>query len=464
MAMASLQGTTDVNPAAGMKSGLSTDPGRALWARAGVGAGVVALCAAVSLARQRGAGALDTLWAEDGSIFLQTALADASPRAWLESYAGYLHIAPRMLASLSAILPLDWAPVVLSGGAALVAGALALVTYRAAETHIPGKADRAVLALCLLALPSVGLEVANAAANIHWYLPFAIAWLVLWHPAGWREIAIGCVILFLAAASDPFAVLVAPIIAWRLSRTPRSTEMLWALALGAGIALQAWVMLNSGGSRPLDPLATSPANLARWYGFHVLEAAVLGIVIRDALTNTVGVAGSATLAVAILAFLLAPVARAMGRQPFVPIAFAGLHVAFFLLPVALAGASPPRYAITSILLLYALIAWGLARQSPDQNRLRRRVAAVLLTVVTAVDFAPRNPRADGPQWSDELSQARTSCNTGTVGDATVRIPPRNLPIGDSRGLDGYWTVVIPCDGSVPASEAGTTSPSSHSSQ
>ena len=372
-------------------------------------------------------------------------MADASPRAWLEGYAGYLHVAPRVLASLAAILPIDLAPLVLSGGAALAAGALALSIYRAAETQIPERMPRAVLAVCLLTSPAAGIEVANVAANIHWYLPFAISWLALGGPIQRLQVASGSAILFLAAASDPFAILVAPILAWRVRRAARRTDVVLILGLGAGIALQAWGILSSSGSRPVDPLATSAVTLAKWYGFHVLETSVFGIVLRDALLQTLGVAASGALAVGMLAFLLVPAARAAKQQPSVPAILVGLHLGFYFLPVMLAGVSTPRYAVTPILLLYALIAWGLTKP-PGRNWPQRWIATILLAIVTVVDFAPWNPRADGPRWSQGLAQARAICSAGRVDNARVPIPPNGLPPEDPRrsGSAGYWTVVVPC--------------------
>jgi hypothetical protein len=414
-------------------------------ARRGANVGFVVLCAALSVARQRGPGALDTLWAEDGSVFLQTALMDASPRVWLEGYAGYLQLVPRVLASISASLPLDWAPLVLSGGAAMAVAAAALMAYRAAKGFIPARGERAALAIAVLALPSAGLEVANAAANIAWYLLYVSVCLALWRPEGRPETALACVVLFLTAATHPFAVLVAPLLASSLLRYRRLADVVLSLALTAGMVLQVWVVLPSAGSRPLDAFATSPATLAQWYGFHVLETAVFGITLRNALVDAIGVTASGALTVAILAFLLAPALSAARRRPFVPATLAGLHFGFYVLPVALAGTAPPRYAIAPILLLYSLIAWGFAAHMNGLSRLQRRVAAGLLAVVAVLDFSPVNSRAEGPGWSDELSRARTDCTRPTLAAATIPISPRNLPDGDRKGLDGYWTVVIPCE-------------------
>ena len=87
-------------------------------ARAGVGrpvgrrpwmVGVLAVVAGtvVSLLRQGGAGALDTVWAEDRQIFLSQAHELGPVPALATSYAGYFHEMPRLTAALAAALPVS---------------------------------------------------------------------------------------------------------------------------------------------------------------------------------------------------------------------------------------------------------------------------------------------------------------------------------------------------------------------
>jgi hypothetical protein len=230
----------------------------------------------------------------------------------------------------------------------------------------------------------------------------------------------------------------------RIVRAPRSGDVTLALALAAGIALQAWGIVTSSGSRHLDPLATSLPTLAKWYGFQVLETSIFGIGLRDLLVQSIGVAASATLVVCVLAILLIPAARAARRDPFVAAIFAWLHFGFYFLPVTLAGTSPARYAITSILLLYAFIAWGFAMQPIARIRMQCIAATVLLAVITALDFAPLNSRADGPRWSEELSKARAACSTGHDGDLKIPIAPQRLRIERHFDLKVSWAIEVPC--------------------
>jgi hypothetical protein len=411
-------------------------------------AGLVA-GAALSLFRQRGAGALDTLWAEDGTIFLEAALRDPSPAAWLSAYAGYMHAAPRVLASLAAVLPIGWASEALSAGAAAATAGVAAVTYRAAGEHIPSGWVRLLLALAVVLLPPGGIEGANAAANIHWYLLYAGVWVSLWRPAAPLEQGVGSAVLLLTAASDPFAVLFGPVLGLRLLSRPRqASDWAFAAALGVGLALQAGVVLANSGTRELDPSSAGLAELGRWYGFRVLETAAFGAVLRDRLNDALGIAPTALLALGLLGVLLAPAVRAARAEPRIPLLLGALHLGLYFLPVILSGMSPPRYTLAPILALYGLIAWGLAHAP----RALGALAIGLFAVVAALDFAPPNRRADGPSWSAELAAAAPACAGGAASAAEVTIPPLPTPQPDDPARSSaHWSVAIPCEKLAPGS-------------
>jgi hypothetical protein len=166
---------------------------------------------AVGLARQPGSGALQTIWAEDGQVFLAQAVALPVDRAFSTLYAGYLHAVPRVLAELAAALPLPVADAVLSGGAALIVAALALLIYRASAGHIRSTVIRAALAGAVVLVPVGQAEVTNNAANLHWFLMFAAFWVLLWRPRHPLALATGALVVFLAGASDPLTILLAPL-------------------------------------------------------------------------------------------------------------------------------------------------------------------------------------------------------------------------------------------------------------
>ena len=67
-----------------------------------------------SLLRQTGVAVIDTVWAEDGAIFLYRALQTTLPEVLSEGYAGYLNIVPRVGAEIVTLVPLAQAATVLA--------------------------------------------------------------------------------------------------------------------------------------------------------------------------------------------------------------------------------------------------------------------------------------------------------------------------------------------------------------
>jgi hypothetical protein len=129
----------------------------------------------------------------------------------------------------------------------------------------------------------------------------------------------------------------------------------------------------------------------------------------------------------------------------VPVILASLHAAFFFVPAALAGAHS-RYALAPLLLLYALVAWGLVRAEGPRSRLLKAAATAGLVLICALDFAPANRRSAGPRWSAQLAKARRGCTANPQAPASLVVPP--LPPGDLRVAarrGEVWIVTLPCD-------------------
>ncbi len=78
-------------------------PGRVTGSGAALAAAAVVLGTVVGVWRVPGAGALDTVWAEDGSVFLTGAANQGLLDSITTSYAGYYHLLPRALAKLAVL-------------------------------------------------------------------------------------------------------------------------------------------------------------------------------------------------------------------------------------------------------------------------------------------------------------------------------------------------------------------------
>jgi hypothetical protein len=77
------------------------------------------IAVALLLARQVAIAAWDTIWAEDGAIFLSDALT-APGGSLFEVYGGYVHPVPRIVAAVASWLPLEHAALVFALAWALV--------------------------------------------------------------------------------------------------------------------------------------------------------------------------------------------------------------------------------------------------------------------------------------------------------------------------------------------------------
>jgi hypothetical protein len=161
----------------------------------------------------------NTIWAEDGSVFLNQAINQGILHAFTTPYSGYLHMVPRLLTTIAALLPLQWAAAIFGIGSALVVSLLGLFLYRATTGHVVSPALRLVLTAMFVAIPVVGFETEANAANLHFYFDFVVIWALLWRPQSRIANGLSTAVCFLAAGSDPVTLFALPIAITRLLAT-----------------------------------------------------------------------------------------------------------------------------------------------------------------------------------------------------------------------------------------------------
>ena len=185
---------------------------------------VIALAAGavVLLLRIAGPSPLTTIWAEDRTVFLVQAL--ATPGHLFASYAGYLQLLPRLIAQSVSFLPLPEAAAAFALAGAVIASAVALFVFYASAGHIHSVWLRGLLAAAVLLLPVAPLEIADSGVNTPWYLLFALFWACLWRPRGRGGMALAGLIGFLAGASTPLALALAPLLILRMAALRRVRE------------------------------------------------------------------------------------------------------------------------------------------------------------------------------------------------------------------------------------------------
>jgi hypothetical protein len=401
---------------------------------AGVLLAVLAVLAgtACSLVRQPGAGALDTVWAEDGQIFLAGAVNLPFPEALTSSYAGYFHTGPRLLAELAAATPAGWAAAVLAAAAAAVTAGLAVLVYVASAAHLPSRVARVVAAAIVVVPPLAQEDVPNSIANLHWPALYALFWVLLWTPAGWPGRAAAVATTALVTTSDILVIALLPLAVVRLAvRRDRYSAVL-AGVLGSGLAVQVLGLLTGASERDTD---LNPVRAAAGYLLRAVPGALAGS--RWLGTDHTSVRWLALAAVAWLLVGLAVLAalRGLTRPAWTLAAVAAVHsVGLYVLPVLLSGVATQRYALAPAMLVVVAL---LALLPPEPGRAGRAGLAlvVLLAVVCAVNLRVPNLRAEGPSWSGELDRAREVCaETGANAVTTLRLPP----------VDTAWQAELPC--------------------
>jgi hypothetical protein len=405
----------------------------ARWAFLLVQVAVVAVGAAVMLARMGNRPAWESVWAEDPGIYLPGAL--AHPWHLLQSYGGYLQLVPRLIGQIAALLPIRHAAAAFAVGGALIGSACGLFAYHASAGHISSRWLRVLLGLSVVLLPVAQLEILDNGVNSIWYLLYALFWAALWRPRTRTGTAAAAVVAFAAAASTSLALLYAPLFAARVIVVPRRLREHAATAgwaLGSLLQVVAIVTSNISRLKPHNPL-----NAVLFYTHEVLLPA-LGWHLSWHLRHIVGRTGATALAggliVVVLVFVLATQARPC--RVFVVAAVAtGLLFTAFTSAFAWGGPGQPvmvtvehgaRYSTVPILLLDAALivaADSYARRTWPRPRAVAAVAVLVVVLAAgwATDFRYPVRRLSGPAtaWVNTADVWLRHCQHEPAGTITV---------------------------------------------
>jgi hypothetical protein len=427
---------------------------------------VIALAAGavVLLLRIGGPSPVTTIWAEDRTVFLVGAL--AGPRHLFAPYAGYLQLLPRLIAQLVAFLPLPDAAAAFAITGAVIAAAVALFVFHASAGHIRSAWLRGLLAAAVLLLPVAPLEIADSGVNTPWYLLFALFWAALWRPRTPGGMALAGAVAFLAGASTPLALALAPLLIVRVAALPQIREHAVTAGLAAGLLLQLPVIHAAHNSRTGQH--ASPRGVLSFVAHDVVLPA-LGWHLDWWLQAAVGRNGATVLVGCVLAAVFGAIAMtASARVRLVAAAALGSG---FLLAAAAATLSRwvtvdpayfhfepgSRYTTLPIFLMEAavivavdnVISRARERARPDEQaaafeesawtgwaRARGATAAAAALVVAlsfgwVTDFRSDNGRSGGTPWAPVAAGWLAHCQRHP--DGAVKAPPVD-----------QTSVVIPC--------------------
>jgi hypothetical protein len=390
------------------------------------------------------------VWAEDGAEFLQTALLHNGIAAVFEPFAGYMLLAPRLLAMFVASLPLPSQGIALSLAAAVVQAAVATLAYVGTTGFVRQRVWRALLALAVVAVP-VGPEVIDSIANVQWFLLFGGCVCLLWtprKPVGWG-VLFG--VMMIATMTSPFAVILlgGALVRLLVQRSRAATVLAGFVATGFAIQTMVMVMAPPRTGATKFGVDLAPARLVAGFVRRVLGDGVLGVGRHPMHQLAPGL--QAGVAIAILLVICLTV-----NDGFLVLARASCFGIMALLTYSLPLVATPklttehpieagRYYVAPALLTISAIMCLIGGVSDMRGRrtVRFRVLAVAVCGALVVSllwglgssWTAGNAlgRQYGPAWQPSIDQARRTCAASSA--KAVVIMPISPP---------GWVMTMPC--------------------
>lgn len=389
----------------------------------------------------------DTLYAEDGVLFVHDQAVRGGVSLLWEPYAGYQHLIPRSVAwFVTTFLPVPlWGLAVVLIACAIV-GVIAALVFVYSGDVIAYYPSRIVLGLMVALIPVAGMEALGNLANLHWFLLYLMPWVLMSTPRSRVGIGVAVVVALLATATEPQCVIFAPLVIWRFATFPRTRLVMGAWAVG--IAFQALTYLTAPrvqtAGRP--PLASIADGYVLQAGMSIVTSR--GYLLGQAVATAGWWIGFAWVA-GILAF--AAVGFVQGRTParamlltFMLGSLASWTLSLVvnnfpqfyysqMTPEQLNNLQLGRWATAASLMLAATVPVAVAALIERHPRWWPAGVTVLglMMLAMVVNLAHR-PVVQGPLWSDQIEAGKVVC--ATTPDATIDITA--APKG--------WVLGLPC--------------------
>ena len=163
------------------------------------------------LLRQPGVRMWETVWVEDGPIYVQQANSAAVTSTIFQGYAGYLQLIVRLLAVPTAFLPIAWIAAYLALVSALVCALGAAFVYRSTAGWIATWPIRLVVAGMVVLGPTVAIETTATITNTIWTMLAIAPWAFISVRDERRDVALRAVVAFFVATATVLSALFFPL-------------------------------------------------------------------------------------------------------------------------------------------------------------------------------------------------------------------------------------------------------------
>ena len=374
--------------------------------------------------------AQQTVWAEDGGIFLRDVLAHGSLQSIPLAYDGYLHVVPRMLVSTAyLIVPLDKFGLAVSLMACLAVAAISAAVFHLSRPVVAAAPVRFMIAVIPILLPVGPKEVLGNAANLHWYLLWLIPWLLIHIPKSRITAILLFVITFASASSEIIAAIFLPLAIWTVvKRRCLAAPLGWVAGVGWQLlTTAAAVRVNDGvDSRAMDltsvlmgyvllPVASNWYADSRTLGSQVIEyggwALFFPCLIFCSLLAYVLIAGNRRLRFAaltacgasIICWVASVLVSSKAMFTYAQYSDADWENGFGYMRYA---ASPAMF-----LLLLIPLATAVALEKGLFNaKASLSVTGMFLAFLLVAFFPVTTARHTGPEWEEGVEKARAACH------------------------------------------------------
>jgi hypothetical protein len=404
---------------------------------AAVAAGLLVIAVVLQLARIGWTGSLDSLWAEDGPVFLGGAIENGFLDAITAEYAGYLVLAMRLIAELGAAVPLRDAPAAMAISTATLVALSGLAVWYAAAGHIASPLLRGALAALTVLTAVGGTETIVATSNVLWFMLVASFWLLLWRPrSGWSA-ALGGLFVALTALSTPGMLFFLPVALLRAFAVRDGRDMTIVGAYFGANLVQLFAIARSS-YEGVDPVWTGDIwdvllqrvvdgtffglrlggelwVLLGWPFLILLTAAsAIGLALGLRQTSpSVRYLAAVTVPIALLMFVVAVYQRAVT----IPMLWHGDWIA-----------DAGRYAIVPVMLLvglvFAIVDHGWRGRNWGERPWLGMVMVAVILISALVSLPARNVLGRGtPPWSASMDKAERTCSASPDSVAVFDISP-----------------------------------------
>jgi hypothetical protein len=156
-----------------------------------------------------------TLWAEDGSVFIFQSRELGAQSIWTE-YSGYLHTYPRLVSYFASFFDLSFTPIIFLIFCALAYVALFCVITKKVTLLKKGCLESLLLTIIIIFQPHRD-EVFFNLTNIQWWIGSALCIFVLVYCDDQQKIGfLKSALIFVAATTGPFSLFLLPFLVFNL--------------------------------------------------------------------------------------------------------------------------------------------------------------------------------------------------------------------------------------------------------